>query len=410
MQVFLRTGNQEDALMGYVFIIFIIALLIVATINKLNKYYPLFIYLVGLLAIWQTTSMGKGLVGSDIWNEFYFVRQSVLYGWDHTIQSLSNASLINPLSIILVNYLQIDIFILFKYVYPAIFALVPVILYLSFKKQMQESKAFIASLFFVVIPTYSLEIAGIAKSQIAEVFLALFVLILVSDLKIVIKSCFLFVIAVLCIMFHYTVGIILLGYFLGIIAFGAMGKLVRIKNFDTKWHLGISLIPVIIFAVAYFNFAGDGILLTTVKTIATWSQSNVLPASPAVIVNQVIPSTNQTVVQEIPQKFYLFNQPSMVRAGIGLDFIDASVLGKVFRILQYLTELLIVLGAIWIIFKSKSFRSEFVAGIVSALALLALCVFFPNFAAIANMTRFYHLSLFFLAPCLVFGLQWFYDN
>lgn len=402
--------------MAYLFILLTVFALFVAILKKWFKCYPYLIYVVGLAGVWQTTLLGEGLVGSDIHGEFYFATQAV-NGWN-SFPSLSNTSLLNILIPFLMNFA--DPLVIFKWILPAVFAIVPVILYFAFKKQMSEPVAMLSTLFFVIVPSYSLEIAGIAKSQIAEVFLALAVLILVSNLKILVKVGLLVPVVLLCLMFHYTAGIILLGYIGGIVILGAIGKFIKIKSFDFRWEYLLVFLLVLPIGFLYFSFVGDGVLMKTVGTVALWAQKNITPVVPEPTVMEVPVtdvSINNTVVSppvgfSAPQQLtatYLDKQPAMVRMGIGLDFSQASVLGKIFRILQYFTQLLILSGATWIVFKSR-FKPEFVAGIVAALSMLGLCIFFPNFAMIANMSRFYHLSLFFLAPCLIFGLRWIDEN
>jgi uncharacterized membrane protein len=394
--------------MAYLFISLIIFVLLIATLKKWTKCYPYLLYAAGLAGVWQTTLLGAGLVGSDIHGEFYFATQAI-DGWN-SFASLSNTSLLNIVVPFLMKF--IGPLIVFKWVLPAVFAFVPVILYFAFKKQMSASAAMISALFFIIVPSYSLEIAGIAKSQIAEVFLALAVLILVTDLKSIIKVGLLIPVVLLCLMFHYTAGIILLGYLGGIVFIGAIGKFIRIKSFDFRWRYLLVFLFVLPMSFLYFSIAGGGILIKTIETVALWAQQNITPdnTKPTIVDDPdshtvTGPAVGISASGQLSGS-YLNRQPAMVRAGIGLDFFQVSLSGKVFRILQYLTQLLILLGAVWIIFKSK-FKPEFVAGIVTALLMLGLCIFFPNFAMIANMSRFYHLSLFFLAPCLVFGLRWF---
>jgi len=92
---------------------------------------------------------------------------------------------------------------------------------------------------------------------------------------------------------------------------------------------------------------------------------------------------------------------------LGLDFANASLQGKLFRILQYLTQLAIIIGGIMLLrrYKHYNMSAEFVAAIGASYILLAFCVFVPHFSLIINMTRFYQLSLFLLAPVFVIGIR-----
>ena len=51
------------------------------------------------------------------------------------------------------------------------------------------------------------------------------------------------------------------------------------------------------------------------------------------------------------------------------------------------------------------FTAEFLAGVGAAFFLLLFCIFMPYFSSTINMTRYYHTSLFFLAPALVIGAE-----
>ena len=87
--------------------------------------------------------------------------------------------------------------------------------------------------------------------------------------------------------------------------------------------------------------------------------------------------------------------------------MSASIEGKIFRVIQYATQILIILGLIqlWRRREDYNFTTEFAACILAGFVLLGACVFIPHFSRLVNMTRFYHLSLFFLAPLFILGCE-----
>ncbi|MDD4877342.1 MAG: DUF2206 domain-containing protein, partial [Dehalococcoidales bacterium] len=101
------------------------------------------------------------------------------------------------------------------------------------------------------------------------------------------------------------------------------------------------------------------------------------------------------------------NQEVLIKTAVGFDFADASVAGKFFRIIQYITQLLIVIGSIWLVFNYKKYKftAEFFAGIIASFVLLLCCVFVPGFSLIINATRFYQLALFFIAPVFIISFD-----
>jgi uncharacterized membrane protein len=97
----------------------------------------------------------------------------------------------------------------------------------------------------------------------------------------------------------------------------------------------------------------------------------------------------------------------IISAALGLDFSQVSLQGKVFRILQYITQFLIIAGCLRLVVKPsglKLSREYIILSLVSAL-FLACCIVLPWFSNILNITRWYHIALITLAPFLVIGAQ-----
>jgi len=259
---------------------------------------------------------------------------------------------------------------------------VPVVLYFAYKGQFGEQNAFYAAVFFAIMPVYSLEIATIVKSMVAEFFFAIMILAVVGKMKWklpVIILCLLGMVAS-----HYTIALAAVAYLTGILG-------IRIvlykwwKNAETPLTtLGIPLvIGVMVFAFYYSLYLGGDINRVVVSI---FSQAWFSQASSVITTHKVDSLVN--------------NYPAIVKVALGMDFFDATLWGKIFRIVQIITQASIVIGAALIVFKS-TFSAEFKAGIICSLILVGLCVVAPGFSYILNMTRFYHIALFFLAPCLV---------
>ena len=377
-----------------------------------TEIYPFLVYFIAILSLYQTTLLGLGVVGSDIQQELYYARQAFANGWDYSgAGSLSNLSaVVGVLAPFVSLIMHIDLILVFKWVFPAVFAVVPVILYFAFRKQLQDRDALLAALFFTIIPVFNMEIASIAKSMIAEVFLALALWVIVSDLKIVYKMGILVLTIIFALMAHYTIGIVLILYLAGIALFLSFGKIFRLKalldGLILSRVLWITVVIGVLFGACYFMVVGNGQLLGTVSYLFKFVSGNVygiITGHPG-----VLPEVTSIVSMEPGASStanYLQQQPQFVKSGIGLDFFDASLPGKIFRVFQYFTQIMIVIGAAYCFFYRKVLRPEFMAGVLAAFVLLVACIFIPYFSMIANMTRFYHLALFFLAPCFVMGFR-----
>ena len=96
---------------------------------------------------------------------------------------------------------------------------------------------------------------------------------------------------------------------------------------------------------------------------------------------------------------------NLVKSAMGLDLLQYSWSGIAFRIVQLLTQVLVVVGFIWMLVKRYNMKSEYVAGCICAFGLLGLCVILPAFGSMINATRQYHIALMFLALCFVLGFD-----
>ncbi len=95
----------------------------------------------------------------------------------------------------------------------------------------------------------------------------------------------------------------------------------------------------------------------------------------------------------------------LIQTALGLDFPQASIQGKFFRVLQYITQLLLIVGCLRLIFRPKGlrFKAEYIALSVTSVLLIVAAIFLPGFAEGLNTTRMYHIALITLAPFCILG-------
>ena len=443
----------------YIVIATVVAITVLVALDKVNeRYYPVYIYGLALVLLWQTSMLSSYVVGADIHGELFAANKAIVGGWDFGWTYVNNTSLVLGGITPLIAKLGIDPLWQFKALYPAIFALVPVILYYAYKKMMNEKKAYFAALFFMTVPVFFVEIVGIVKSMVAEVFLALMILFMVSSLKDWQRALGIGVTAILAAVCHYTVGILTIIYLVGSFVVLLIGiKWLRGRRIALAYY-GVAIVVILTSSYLWFSIVGDGDMLKYVERIGRMevaainyhlsTNTNASDINEATIVPEpktpkaVTPksetpkepppkapppktSSPKSVTSEtslpksaIPKsdisepslpksKSYLHKQEPLIRVALGLDLVGAPIEGKAFRILQYLTQFLIVAGFIYLMLRrrSYSFTPEFVACIVPCFGLLGMCLFFPAFSSLINASRFYHTSLFFLAPLLVVGAE-----
>lgn len=395
-------------------ILTVVAIIMVATNIVKDKYYPCMIYIVALFAIWSTTMLGASVVGSDISAELRRSIEALLYGWDIKIIAFEVSSVVVGWIVpVISKILFIEPEWVYKIILPMIFALCPTILYLVYSKQIDKRKAFLAAMFFIIMPVFFMEIPTIGKSMVAEVFLAIAMYSLIADWNKWVKFIAIGVSLALALWCHYTLGIIALMMFLFI------GIVLFITQFFKKselwgnrvtsaWMILVLVVAVSCAGFMYYSVASGGYLLVNIKTVATATGHMVNYGTKQISSVANLTSTEGPVIN-IPavEDTYLNNQPTLVRTALGLDFNETTLNGKIFRIIQFVTQFLIVIGCGYILFAHRKykFRAEFIAGIGACVGIILICIVVPTISDELSMTRFYHMSLFFLAPTLIIGVD-----
>lgn len=410
-------------------------------LGKLKEaYYPYLVWAIGLSLLLQSTLISAGLIGSDIHTEYYFYYQSLNYGWNyadpHPYNSAVGSTILAP---ILTNLLGIPGYWIFKLVFPLFFSVVPVLLYFVFRKEFGAKTAFFSALFFVIMPTWSMELIGIPRQMLGEIMLALiFLVIIVTKWRMRVKVPVIIVLGILGTVLHYIIGPMIIAY-LGI---GSLFLLFFKRRTLAVRGTAVILAVLMGSCVLYYGWVSGGMplrLLTTgldvinnlvVRVLPSqfsfMNQDVVIPAYPYEIatesktgypegmaeeldkavtmtaVDSLDPKSTETAtVSNLPE--FISSTDPAVTAAWGGDFAATSPWGKVFRIFQYLTQICVVAGCVLLIRNRKKHSAEYLCFNLAATVLLGVCMFLPHFAALINATRFYHLALFMLAPVFVTG-------
>jgi uncharacterized membrane protein len=158
-----------------------------------NSTYTLAIFTISLSLLLYNVLISRYLWGWDVFGEAHvvnFVTNNAIWNPTYatgynTLQSgiIAQYNAVLSVSILAPALAQIgnvDATSLFKVVYPAIFSFIPVALYQLFRAQTNDKVAFLASFYFVVVPTFFTEMVSLARQEIAELFLVLFLLVIFS--------------------------------------------------------------------------------------------------------------------------------------------------------------------------------------------------------------------------------------
>jgi uncharacterized membrane protein len=415
LSVKLIDAHQNNTLL-LVCILAIAAVIILAAFYRVvhPDLYPLAIFVIGLCLLYQTTLMSPYPVGSDIYTEYNYYQLIATNGiWDYTIANTVNSCLsITMLAPVYCLLMNIDAVWVFKAIYPLLFALVPVVLYHIFSQQIGRRKALLAAFFFMAVPTFSLEMIALCRQQVAELFLALLIMLLITQRlhtgQKIIMGC---IFAASVVVSHYATG------FIGFIYMGLFLPFIFILKsnwFSSAWswlsaksggllppvqkHLPLAALWIItgaffIAGLAWYAFIASGANLGLLGWL--WnSQSGVVVSGVT-----ALPATQSST-------FFNFGaRDLLIRTALGLDFSQVSPQGKLFRVFQFTTELLLILGIGRLIFRPKGlhFNIEYLSLCITSCLLLAGCIFLPGFADLLNTTRMYHIALITLAPFCIIG-------
>ena len=405
--------------------------------GKIDGYLPFIIFTLALSVLYQTTLWSPYLIGNDIHSEYYYFQRALGNGWDVSIPSPHNSSLLlTVIAPFLSRLFHVEGYVVFKWIFPLFLAGVPVISYLIFTKYFNRMESFLGSIFIVFLPSYTLEITGIAKMEVAEFFfVSLFLLLLSSTLgKKRWWGC-LILGSLLCTL-HYTMSMVALLY----MAIGLMVYSVLRYLFKQKSSISIKvLIPIILligaFSFAYLALVAQGTALYSIAGLGKFfigipTQQKAQPpptespdfkswtenTSSSIWIPEYKQPTSEGLVRPqeeresevdgpIVQLKFLgpLVQTPLSRLALGLDFFEVTFPSKVFRIFQLLTQIFIVVGSIWVLWNRRRFPAEYLALFIVSWIILLLCFSVPGFQSILNATRWYQITALFIAPALIVG-------
>ena len=408
----------------------IIIALLLAVFDKIDeKQYPALLFGIGLGLIYQVSLMTNHLVGTDIHYEYYFARLTYLNGsWDSTIgHSYNSAVSISVFIPMMARLLHMPLEWAFKIIPPLFLAGVPVVMFYIFKKEFDAKTAFLSVFFFISIPTMFLELSGLAKQAIGELFL-------ISCLGLIVYNVFkrewvryilIGVLAILTALSHYSMGGTLFCYLLGAVILFPIGKYIfkRTPNINLKY---LTLVLVIFTAVSalFYGWAAQGAPLRDVLASAGITSGLIANPSDAGDVaglpgmsDSADPGSAQSDAGDVAglpgmsdsadpgsaqYKHWEYPEPA-VAVALGADFSGSSTIAKIFRLFQYATQILIIVGCITLLVQYKRRSLGYMVFLVLSGVILTMVVFLPGFSPLFNASRFYNLILLFMSPAAIIG-------
>lgn len=355
--------------------------------RKISPYYSIMIFSMALALLLGTTLVSKYMYGSDITLEYnVFKETQALSSLDWSPVFLEQASYKSMLSITLLptifsNLMNIDGGWVFKIIFVIFFSLVPVGLYKLFQDYWGKRVAFISTFFFISNFFFYGSLISVTRQMIAELFFVLAFLFIFRDRlrrenergNFILVGFLVFGLVVS----HYATCYIFILLTVGALLFGKL--FFRIKTVKIKSTLVALSFCLAFFWYVYFALGPFEKFVGTIRSV---------------------------FIGLLNEFFYTSARGQEVQTALGL-VNSSTFLHDIGTIIYNITSVLLLIGAIALLFKWKKDRrdSEFVLITILSMGLLVSAVVVPRFASFLEVGRLYHIALFFASPLLVLGAK-----
>jgi len=374
------------------FMLVAIAVLFVITVvsKKLisPKLYPFVLFIMAISLLYHSSLISNYIVafGSDVPVEYFVFKttQNNAY-WSSTnpyFGDLGYGRIHSMLSVTILptiysSLLNIDSTWVFKIVSPLIFSFVPLGLYQVWTGYVGKKHAFISAFLFMAYATFYTEMLGLNRQMIAELFFVLLLLVVLNKkMRQPSKMACFIIFSFGLVTSHYGISEIFL-FFISLI----FVSLVLVKRPSRN----ITASMVVFFFVTMF----------------AWY----IYTSGSAVFNSLL-GFGDYVYSQLGEFFNPATRGQTVLRGLGLES-PPTIWNAISRTFAYATQFLIVIGFFGLVTKRVKFRldNEYFAFSCVAMAFLAALILVPGLANTMNMTRFYHVLLFFLAPLCGIGAE-----
>ena len=370
-----------------------------------EKAYSFAIVMIGISLLLHTTLVSRYPMLWAVDGEYYFQNLVVTSGWwdPQHIAPVNSCLSITMLAPIYSAILNTDSIWLFKVIYQLIFSLVPLALFTVYAKQTTTKIAFLSAFFFMSVMYFYGAATLLRRQEIAWLFFALLILLMIDrKLNLSQRTVLSIVFSLSIVVSHYSVSYLYMIFLVtGCLFFVAMTS-----------DFGIDLRRVVLKKLGRLNSVSSNLAGASYKSsMLSWHfvcLYLVLALSWYMYVASGASFNAVTMFgHHIYESLSEFANPvmksSFVTTALGGGFLGASLLGKTFRILQYITQLFIIVGFVRIILRPGRYKTEYIAFITVAILILLSCIILPFVTIGMGMGRFYFTCLFLLSPLCITG-------
>jgi len=367
-----------------------------------RSYYPFIILMASLSLLLDKSLITSYLCGSDIFGE-YNTANSVLLGsqWlldnPGVLNGMLSITILAPIYSIVTN---VSLMWVLKIVYPLLFSLLPLGVYVYVSKQFNEKIAFLSGILVAYTSSFYGIMLEAARQQIAEIFLVLIIILIFQKIERKKKAFLLIAFSLGLIMSHYGISYIFLillttsAIFLAIdTKYNLLAKAGGInplslsldlfdksscskENYNSSVYLQYLLFFVVAL-ISWYVYISSSVIFNNfvhLLDIIANSISLELDASSIEGLNTIV--SRLSISREITKYVYLAIQ-SLISIGIFFALINTQT-RKINKFYLYLS--------------------------ISFYLLLVASLVVPHSSASMTTSRVYHTSLILLAPYALLGL------
>lgn len=345
-----------------------------------DRVFPILLVSIALSLLMSGALISDYVPHNDMLGELIVYMQVAQLGyWQSQVSVLYNSALsVTILPLIISKVSSIEASIVFKDIYPCLFAIVPLPLYKIYREIMSPGASFISVFVFLSSSTY-FEMLSLGRQMIAELImvLLLWVLLTAKFRKTRAGAIIVVLLTTGLVVSHYSLALIyvcLIGF-----SYVASRIFTKLSRAAVDTHL---LTLSIVTAVAWFLLAAGGIVLHTAIGMST------------------------VIVSSMTDFFSQASRPGELYTAVGLTTVNYGILHLANRGIQYLVVLCIIVGFVTYIIRKpnhSSGKEVIIPLMAAAMFLLIASVALPFFASTLKLSRIYSISLLFLSPCFYFG-------
>ena len=355
------------------------------------RLYPLAIVMIALALLFHHAFISFHLCGRGDGGYSYYLYTLVFKNslWDSTIHSTLNAMLsVVMLPTIYSKLLNMDGMWVIKIIYSAIYTMVPLALYQAYRKQINDKTAFLSVFFFMSFSLFYIMMRVIPRQAIAELFFALFILLIVDkDMNKKIKAPLMIIFVAALAVSHYGLSYFFMGYlivaWLLLFLMGTTNSQNKNTTLPTIKTLSATFIAIyLVFALSWYMYVSSSSVFTGIVSIGDHIYSSILT-----------------------DFFNPITRESSVLAAFGMKPVRPFFWVRVNAIVQHTIQIFIIVGVIRLMAKHRElkFTREFIAMVFVSTVILLMCIVLPFFSDKMAIGRIYHITLFLLAPCCILG-------